>query len=267
MKLFIKADMEGISGIVREEQVTPGTKPYKAAQEYYTRDLNAIVEGAVEAGVDDVVIYDMHWDGINILTEKIHERASCILGKPVTSYEPYTGMSEDLAGFILAGFHAMAGTNNSLLAHSYEDFVKTIRINGVQVGEIGMEAALAGHYGVPLIMVSGDSKGARETEELLDDVVTVTTKKSLGYECGLCYHHSKTEKKLKEGAKKAVGKREQINPYIVDTPVKLEIEMRTTMQAEKIGFGHEGNKIALEEDSVLEAWTKFREAVHRTGLA
>ncbi len=157
MKIYIIIDMEGITGVVSpDKQAEPGSPGYEEAREFLMSDLNAGVEGALEGGASQVLIYDMHYYGLNVILDKLHSKAKIIMGNPHV-VSPEMGLNNTFKGMLMIGFHAMAETEEALLPHTYSHDMKALYLNGVLMGEIGMEAAIAGSYGVPLIN-SGDIK-------------------------------------------------------------------------------------------------------------
>lgn len=184
-KFHIRCDMEGVAGVTGMPQVTPGDPEYPQAREWFMRELLALVEGLLEGGSDDVSIFDEHWFGRNIDIARLPKGVRACCGKPPYRPDWAGGLDASCDGLILQGFHSMEGAGH-LLSHTYEPDFKAIHINGKPVGEIGMETAVAGDFGVPLVMVAADSAGNAEARALAPGVVTVDTKISrspFGAEC------------------------------------------------------------------------------------
>ncbi|MDR2675171.1 MAG: M55 family metallopeptidase [Opitutaceae bacterium] len=181
----IRCDMEGVAGVVGMPQVTPGDPEYPQAREWFMQELLALVEGLLAGGAGDVSIFDEHWFGRNIDIARLPRGVRACCGKPPYRTDWAGGLDANCDGLILQGFHSMEGAGR-LLSHTYEPDFKAIYINGKLVGEIGMETAIAGDFGVPLVMVAADSAGTAEARELVPGVVTVDTKISqapFGAEC------------------------------------------------------------------------------------
>lgn len=216
MKIYIIIDMEGITGVVSpDKQAKPGSPGYQEARESLMSDLNAAVEGALEGGASEVLIYDMHYYGLNVILDKLHPKAKIIMGNPHV-VSPEMGLNNTFKGMLMVGFHAMAETKGALLPHTYSYDMKALYLNGVLMGEIGMEAAIAGSYGVPLIMVSGDSKGTEEAEKILKDSgkpETVTVKYAISDEGAMCLSLSISKEIVKEKALSAVKRINEFKPY------------------------------------------------------
>src|SRR5437763_13065390 len=175
--------MEGIAGVVHESQTDP-TDPAHAAEygrfrRLMTAEANAASEGALAAGASKIVVNDSNWFMRNLLAEELHQAAELLSGdpKPRSMVEGIEG-GFDAALFI--GYHARAGTHHAILDHTYADRIYEVRLNGKPVGELGLNAALAGVHGVPVALVSGDAALAAEANDLLGGgVSTVIVKEAV----------------------------------------------------------------------------------------
>src|SRR5882724_11920611 len=187
MRVYISVDMEGIAGVVHESQTDPATPAFAAEYGRFrclmTAEANAAVEGALAAGATRVLVNDSHWFMRNLLAEELHQAAELVSGDPKPR-SMMQGIDEggeggfDAALFI--GYHARAGTRNAILDHTYADRIHEVRLNGKPVGELGLNAGLAGVHGVPVALVSGDSALAAEAKDLLGDgVATVIVKEAV----------------------------------------------------------------------------------------
>ena len=221
---MVRCDIEGVSGVVSYEQAEPGKAEYAFGQRMFMADLLALLQGLKAGGAQSVVIYDEHCAGRNIDLGALPPFASAICGKPPYRRDWSGGLDDTFEGVILLGFHSKFGTPGGLLHHSYELDIRELRLNGTSVGEIGMEAAVAGDHGVAVLMVTGDSAGVAEAEALLPGTVGVVVKESLGLRAGLCYPLSVTTARIREAAKKIAQNKPAVKPYTVARKVKLEIE-------------------------------------------
>jgi len=187
MKIMIATDMEGVGGIHDQNQThtnrTP-TDPYydyhQEARRLLTGEVNAAVQGAKEGGCDQVVVWDGHGSGRNFVVSELHPEAEYIIG---TGYRSWIPLDESFDGMALVGFHAMAGTPNGVLEHTQSYEVHCYSVNGVEMGEIGQAALLAGHFDIPVVFISSDEAGCREARKLLGDhIVAVAVKTGLARE-------------------------------------------------------------------------------------
>ncbi len=223
MRIFILVDMEGISGICRSTQVTPGTADYAAARTFLTRDVNACVQGCFEGGATEVVVRDAHWAGFNLLWDDLDPRARYVQGRSLRERIP--GIA-DCSGLILLGYHAMAGTAAAILEHTMSSAQwQNLWMNGKKAGEVALDAGMAGDRGVPTIMVSGDDKLCREARALLPGVVAVQVKEGLDVEGGILLTADEAHRRIRNGAARAVRKCRAIKPHKVRKPVTLRLEL------------------------------------------
>src|SRR5256884_1380679 len=170
MRVYISVDMEGIAGVVHESQTDPTTPEFAAEygrfRRLMTAEANAAVEGALAAGATRVLVNDSHWFMRNLLAEELHQAAELVSGDP----KPRSMVQDIDGGFdaaLFIGYHARAGTRNAILDHTYADRIHDVRLNGKPVGELGLNAALAGAPGVPVALLSGASARAAAAQDLL----------------------------------------------------------------------------------------------------
>jgi len=222
-KYMIRCDIEGVSGVVSYEQAEPGKPEYDFGLRMFKSDLCACIDGLLDGGADEVVIYDEHYDGRNIDPTWLPERVSLIAGKPPYRIDWAGGLDANYAGVILVGFHSKYGTAGGLLHHSYELAIGDLRLNGVSVGEIGMETAIAGDFGVPLTLMTGDSAGCAEAEALVPGTKTVAVKESLGETGGRCLPLDVTAAMIRQAAKDVVNNPPVARPWTIEDGVTLEV--------------------------------------------
>ena len=181
MKVFVVSDMEGVAGIVRWQQVTGGHAMYEEGRRLYTGEINAAVRGAKAAGATEIVVMDCHgagegWTFNSLLPEELDPDCEYVVQNEWTEYVDYLESGVDAALFV--GMHAMAGTRDGVLAHTVSGSSWwRLRFNGVEVGETGINAALCGTWGCPVVLVTGDEAACREGRELLGAGLTTAAVK------------------------------------------------------------------------------------------
>ena len=235
MRVYISVDMEGVAGVVHEDQTNP-TDP-RCAPEYarfrrlMTAEANAAIQGAVDAGATRILVNDSHWTMRNLLTEELHEAAELFSGGP----KPRSMMEGIDGGYDAAlciGYHARAGTRAAILDHTYTDRLIDVRLNGRSVGELGLNAALAGVFDVPVVLVSGDAALATEAHDLLgDEVATVIVKEAVGRHAARSLAPAVACRRIREGATKAL-KRKGAKPFTVEAPITLEADFSKPVEAD-----------------------------------
>lgn len=226
MKTFmLRSDMEGISGVVHGQQVDPRGCDYAFGLQMFKADLLACLEGLLDGGADQVVIYDEHFDGRNVDPSWLSPSVRVICGKPPYRADWAGGLDRDCAGMIMLGFHSKQGTSDALLAHTYEPDIKDLILNGQSVGEIGMEAAIAGDWDVPLLMLTADSQGVAEVDAMNLGTLGVCVKQSLGSHAAEVYALSHSTQLIREAAKRAASGQVEAQPFCVGKEVNLEIHL------------------------------------------
>lgn len=216
-------DMEGISGICRKSQVMAGGEHYEQGRLYLTWDVNACVDGCFAGGADEVIVRDAHGGGFHFVWHELDGRATYIQGRSSRDRMPGIGSCDAL---ILLGYHAMAGTPSAILEHTMSSIGwQNFWINGEKAGETAIDAGIAGDAGVPTIMVSGDDKLCTEALELIPDLIAVETKRGLDVEGGILLPKEKAHEAIREGARKAISNRSQIEAYRVARPVEMKLEL------------------------------------------
>jgi D-amino peptidase len=223
MNIYIMVDAEGISGIYDREQVMPTGSKYDECRMLMTEEINTCVEAAKEAGVEKIFVRDSHGGGNSVIWDKLSSKADYyISGK--CSGNRFPGI-EECDGVILLGYHAMAGTPCAILEHTMSsETVQNYWLNGQKAGEVAVDAAVAGDFGKPVIMVSGDDKVCLEAKTLLPWIVTAEVKKGLRCFYAMLLPKEKAKALLREKVKEAIKNLPNTKPYVLDKPVKLRIE-------------------------------------------
>jgi D-amino peptidase len=233
LKVFISVDMEGISGIVHSDQTTSGTAEYAAGRKWMAQDVNAAVEGAFEAGATEVFVNDSHGSMRNIDPDDLHPRAILISGSP-KPLSMMQGIDASFAACLLIGYHAKAGTEDAILDHTISSsVVRAIRVNGAELPELGLNAAIAGYYGVPVVLVSGDTAVCRQAGEVLGkEVVTVAVKEAYGRLAAKLVPMGEARRMIKAGVRDALTKLNRAKPFKIASPYKFELEYFVSAQAD-----------------------------------
>ena len=178
MKIYVMVDIEGISGIYTKQQVLPNESRFNEGRRYITEEINACVKGLKAGGADEVVVYDCHGGSYAAIWEDLCSDADYYISGSMPGVRFYGSDGADAMVFL--GYHAMAGTQGAVLEHTYSSVgIQNIWVNGKAVGEIAMDAAIAGEQGIPVIMVSGDDKACEEAREIMPYVHTACVKRGM----------------------------------------------------------------------------------------
>src|SRR2546428_399401 len=263
MKVYISIDMEGICGIVRELETDPkkGGDAYEQSRHLMTQEANAAIEGCMNGGATEVLIADSHWNFDNLIPEELHEAATLLRGTPRgLSMMQDLDASFDAALFV--GYHAKAGTPRAILDHTYSGTIAAVRVNGTEIGETGINAYLAGHQGVPGVLVTGDRAVTVEAKALIPNVHTVAVKDATGATSPKNLHPKKARELIQSEAAKAVRDAKTVATLRAKTPSQMVGEFRGTYAADlaamipsvrRIG----GLRFEFEADAYLEAFRTF----------
>ena len=265
MRVYISVDMEGVAGVVHEDQTNPidpnCAGEYGRFRRLMTGEANAAVEGALAAGATRVLVNDSHWLMRNLLAEELHPSAELVSG----STKPRSMLEGIEAGFDAAcfiGYHARAGTAHAILDHTYTDRIFRVKLNGQEVGELGLNAALAGTFGVPVALVSGDQALAAECGALLGEGTrAVIVKHAVARHGARSVAPAEACRLIREGVTAAV--RQPPTPWTVESPATIEVEFCSSHHAdmaelvpgsERIG----GRTVRVTHADYAETFSAFR---------
>ena len=238
-KFLVMTDIEGVTGVTSFEQAENS----EFGRAMLMSDLSAVLRGIEDAGCE-AIVYDMHTDGRNVDIGAIN--CPAVLGKPILP-DFWRGVGDEIDGLFLVGLHTMQNVKGACLAHSYLREYDAIYINDTLVGEIGVEAALAGERDIPLLFVSGDDLGCLEAENLIEGVVSCAVKKSLTENSALCLPPSVTKEMIYEKALKAACA--SVKPLKFKAPYEIKIKFSQCRYLEIMKEIH--SEIFISEDTVL----------------
>jgi D-amino peptidase len=255
--VFISVDMEGIAGVVDTTETGAGPD-YDWARRLMTEEANAAVRGVLKGQPDSrVTVADAHGSFRNILPELLDAPARLIRGKPRPLWM-MAGVDADADAAFLIGYHGRAGTDRSVLAHTYGDAIADLRLNGRSVGEVGLNAAMAGHFGVPVVLVTGDESVRNEVADLLPAAVTVVVKRPLGFNAAESPTPEEARRLIEEAAAAAVSRVDTVPPFVVDGPVEVAIDLAGPAGVDRVltlpRLEWEGGRtVTYRADDILEA--------------
>lgn len=243
MRVFIVSDMEGVAGITKWPQVSGGDPMYEECRRLYTEEINAAVRGAYDGGATEVVVMDCHgagkgWTFNTLIPEALDERCEWVVQNEWTEYTEVLEQGCDAALFI--AMHAMAGADRGVLSHTVSGTEwHNLWFNGVAVGETGINAALCGTWGCPVLMVTGDDVACDEARTLLGEgLVTVPVKRGLGRYSALHIHPKVARARIQEAAAQALGDLTAVSPYEPGKPCEITIELASPDKAEPFRYRH-----------------------------
>lgn len=262
MKLFLSTDFEGTSGIVAWEQIIEGSAEYEQGRRLLTDEVNAVINGAIEAGATEFVVNDSHHHMRNLHPQDLHGHATLITGrhKPLYMME---GLDASFDGVCFVSYHGSIGAEHAVLSHTYNPgAIWEVRINGEVVGESGINALVAAHYGVPIIFVSGDTVTAQEARRIAPNAEKVVVKQSLGRFAAANLHPTVACELLRAGATRAVRNLDTMRLPEFKEPVSLEVTFLVADMAEMAlwvrGVERVGPRtVALASENLLDLYRMF----------
>ncbi len=198
-------------------------KDHERARRLMTGEVNAAIEGALEAGAKRVVVNDSHGAMRNIIPEELHEDAELVTGSPKPMFM-MEGLDSSFDAVFFIGYHGMRGSFPSVLEHTYSSrVVYNFSVNDRLMGETGINAAIAGYYNVPVAMVTGDRKLAEEAKEFLGRIETVIVKEAVGRTAASCLSPIRARQLVKRGAFKALRRVDKLKPFKIKPPINLKV--------------------------------------------
>lgn len=262
MKLFLSTDFEGTSGIVAWEQIIEGSAEYEQGRRLLTDEVNAVINGAIEAGATEFVVNDSHHHMRNLHPQDLHGHATLITGrhKPLYMME---GLDASFDGVCFVSYHGSIGAEHAVLSHTYNPgAIWEVRINGEVVGESGINALVAAHYGVPIIFVSGDTVTAQEARRIAPNAEKMVVKQSLGRFAAANLHPTVACELLRAGATRAVRNLDTMRLPEFKEPVSLEVTFLVADMAEMAlwvrGVERVGPRtVALASENLLDLYRMF----------
>ena len=226
VRIYINTDLEGISGVYKFSQTREKDTPLNIqACEYFMDDVAAVVRGLIDGGADDIVVLDGHGSQV-VIPHLMEPGATYITGRPRPGAGNLSMLDSTFSAMVMIGFHAMMGTPDGVLNHTQSSLTENrYWYNGLESGELAQNAIIAGYYGVPVIMVSGDVAACREAVKFFgENIVTVPVKKGLSREAALLYPFDETRQALYDGAIKAMSVISSCKPYKIEFPAKVRMQ-------------------------------------------
>jgi D-amino peptidase len=225
--VFISVDMEGIAGITTMRQILRGTDDYPRSRQLMTDEANAAVNGAFEGGATRVVVSDSHGDMGNLLADRLDRRAELVAGTPKLPWSMLTGIEKEFACALFVGYHAGGGTGAAVMDHTYTGFFFDVRVNGDSWNETFLNAALAGSFGVPVGLVTGDDKTCEQAKRL-KGVRTVAVKHGIGRHVATSLSPQVAHERIRRAALESVQAHRELLVFKPTGPFKLEVDMVNT---------------------------------------
>jgi len=236
MKIYISVDMEGVVGVVTADQLTPTGFEYQRFRELMTEEANAAIEAAFAAGATEITVSDSHGNAENLLIEKLPKNVLLVRGFP-RPLEMMQGIDETFDGAIFIGYHASTTNPQGVRAHTFSSArLADVRLNNVSMSEGSFNAAIAGHFNVPVIMVSGDDAAVKEVTAAVGDLEGAVVKWNYGFHSAKTMMPDAAYALIREKVKTAIGRIKDFKPYKVKTPVQLDVRFKNYRPSEVLSY-------------------------------
>ena len=236
MKIYISVDMEGVVGAVTADQLSPTGFEYQRFREFMTQETNAAIEAAFAGGATEVVLSDSHGNAENLLIEKLPKNVLLVRGFP-RPLQMMQGIDETFDGVIFIGYHAGTTNPQGVRAHTFSSArLADVRLNNVSMSEGSFNAAVAGHFNVPVIMVSGDDAAVKEVTAVVGDIEGAVVKWNYGFHSAKTMMPEAAYDLIREKVKTAMGRIKSFKPYKVKAPVQLDVRFKNYRPSELLSY-------------------------------
>jgi D-amino peptidase len=236
LKVYISVDMEGVVGVVTGDHLGPSGFEYGRAREWMTAEVNAAIEGARAAGATEIVISDSHGNGENLLIDKLPTDVTLIRAWP-RALMMMEGIDESFDAVIFIGYHASTSNADGVRAHTMSSGrLADVKLNGTSVPEAAINAAIAGYFGVPVIMISGDDAAIEEARALLGDIEGAVVKWAISFHSARTVMPEVAYDLIREKVRTAMERIDDFEPYVLDTPITLDVRFKNYRPSEVLAY-------------------------------
>ncbi|MFY9611760.1 MAG: M55 family metallopeptidase [Blastocatellia bacterium] len=236
LKIYISADMEGVVGAVTADQLGPQGFEYNRFREFMTAEVNAAIEAAFQSGATEIVVSDSHGNGQNLLIEKLPKNVTVVRSWP-RPLMMMQGIDETFDGAIFIGYHTGTINKTGVRAHTISSArLADVKLNGVSMSEAGINAAIAGHFNVPVIMISGDDAVVKETTELLGPIEGAIVKWAYGFHSARTLTPEAAYEVIREKVRLAIARIRDFKPHRIKAPVELDVRFKSYRPSEMLSY-------------------------------
>jgi D-amino peptidase len=236
LKVYISVDMEGIAGVVTSDQLGPTGFEYGRFREFMTAEALAAIAGAREAGATEIVVSDSHGNGENLLIEQFPPDVRIVRSwpRPLMMME---GIDSTFDAVLFIGYHASTDNARGVRAHTVSSAnLAGIALNGTPVPESGLNAAIAGRFGVPVVMISGDDVATEEARRLIGIPEVAAVKQAISFHSATTLTPKAAQELIRQKAKAGLDRRREAKPWVVRAPVTLDVTFKNYRPAEMLAF-------------------------------
>lgn len=236
VKVLISADMEGVTGVVTGDQLSPSGFEYERFRGFMTAEVLAAIQGARDAGATSIIVTDAHGNGENLLIEKLPDDITLIRSwpRPLGMVE---GLDSTVDAVVFVGYHAATTNPAGVRAHTISSATLTsVSLNGIAMPEAGINAAIAGHFGVPVVAITGDDIAVAEAQALLGPIEGAVVKRAVSFHSAATMTPAAGQALIREKVKAGVARRASLKPYVLRRPIRLEVGFKNYRPAEILSY-------------------------------
>lgn len=236
VKVYISVDMEGVAGVVTADQLLPTGFEYERFRTFMTAEAVAAIQGARDAGATAIVVSDSHGNGENLLIEQLPTNVTLVRSwpRPLTMME---GIDSLFAAAVFIGYHASTTNPAGVRAHTFSSATFTsVELNGVPIPEAGLNAAIAGRFGVPVVAISGDDIAVHEAQQMIGGLEGAVVKRAISFHAAATMTPAAAQALIRTTVRAGVQRRASIKPYVLATPVRLDLSFKNYRPAELLTY-------------------------------
>ncbi|MBT8085751.1 MAG: M55 family metallopeptidase [Woeseia sp.] len=236
LKVYISADMEGVAGAVTDAQLGPDGFEYQRFREFMTAEVLACIEAARDAGATEILVSDSHGNGQNLLIEKLPDDVTIVRSWPRV-LGMMAGIDDTFDAVIFLGYHSSTENSRGVRAHTMSSAnVTALRINGISMSEGSVNAAIAGDFGVPVVMVSGDDVAVAETRVIIGDVEGAVVKWAKGFHSAETLTPAAAREVISARTKDALDRLDDFQPYVLEGPLEVDLSLKHYRAVELLAY-------------------------------
>lgn len=244
MNVYISADIEGVAGVVSGAETEPLAPEWARARRLMMGEVNAAIEGALAAGAQEILVNDSHWTKKNLMIEDLHPAATLLSGDvkmfsmmAAIDRPPLPGSDRRFDAVFFIGYHARAGSSPATIDHTFYDpnVVQGVWLNDIEVGEYGINGALAGYFGVPVALMTGDQTACAQAREFFGEhLETVVVKQAVSRVAAQSYPPARVHEMIRQAAQRALARPHPL--YVLPPPITLRVRLARTTQADRAAY-------------------------------
>ena len=236
VKVFISADMEGVAGVVTADQLDPEGFEYERFRGFMTAEVLAAIQGARDAGATTIVVADAHGNGESLLLELLPNDVTVVRSWP-RPYGMMEGIDSTFGAAIFIGYHAATTSMTGVRAHTLSSAtLASVALNDVAMPEAGISAAVAGHFGVPVVAISGDDAAIAEAQALLGKIEGAVVKRAIGFHSAATMTPAAAQALIRAKVKAGIERRREIRPYVLQNPIRLDVTFKNYRPGEILSY-------------------------------